>query len=88
MIFDTRSATGDSSHWIGLRQYCTSCSFEWDDHSPVTYTNWKEGSGNNKNGNSCAKMYFYKDESPNHVEGTWNDQSCDNEYEYVCLGLY
>ena len=85
MIFDSVTLTSDSSHWIGLRQYCISCSYEWDDHSPVTYTNWKPGTGNNnKDGQACAKMYMYKDETPGHVEGYWNDQTCDNEYEYIC----
>ena len=67
-------------HWIGLRQYCRTCPFEWDDHSPVTYQNWAPGEPNDYgDGEDCVELYLNEAD-----RGTWNDHFCTDHNEYVC----
>lgn len=36
-----------SPYWIGLRQHCRGCEYEWSNFSPVDYINWAAGEPNN-----------------------------------------
>ena len=63
-----------------LRQYCRTCPFEWDDHSPVTYQNWNEGEPNNwGDGEDCVEMFVH-----DIYGGLWNDHFCTDQNEYIC----
>lgn len=65
-------------HWIGLRAYCKNCKLEWDDHSPLDYTNWYPGEPNNAgDGEECVQMYIFEN-------GAWNDNNCNERTEYIC----
>ena len=65
-------------HWIGLRAYCKNCKLEWDDHSPLDYTNWYPGEPNNAgDGEECVQMYIFEN-------GAWNDNNCNDKTEYIC----
>merc|ERR1711971_1396627 len=66
--------------WIGLNDIAVDETFEWQDGSSASYTNWF-GTGNpispaNTNVN-CVKMQFSK-------SGQWNDIGCSKELYYVC----
>lgn len=42
--------------WLGLRQHCLNCPFEWNDLSPVDYTHWNAGEPNNSgDGEDCVQ---------------------------------
>ena len=67
----------ERSDWLVLylRQYCRTCPFEWDDHSPVTYQNWNEGEPNNwGDGEDCVEMFAVE-----HALGLWNDHFCTDQ---------
>jgi len=64
-------------YWMGSRQHCGSCPFEWNDHSPFDYTNWEPGEPNNAgNGEDCVEYYPW--------DKMWNDDDCNKEFPFVC----
>ena len=66
------SGNTEACHWIGLTR--VNGQFEWDDGSPLDYTNWADGELQQ---NKCACMdptKFY----------TWVTQSCDTQLPHVC----
>jgi len=65
----------DESVWIGFSDASTEGSWEWQDGSVVTYTNWAWGEPNNWSEEDCAQMY---------TSGQWNDLDCNDELPFVC----
>lgn len=64
--------------WIGLRQHCSDCAFEWNDLSPLDYTNWRPGEPNNAgSGEDCVQAY--DDETFG-----WNDDGCGKLFKFIC----
>merc|ERR1712131_60500 len=64
--------------WIGLRQHCSDCAFEWNDLSPLDYTNWREGEPNDAGeGEDCVQIF------DDELFG-WNDDSCDKHFKFIC----
>ena len=70
-------------YWIGARQHCNSCPFEWTDHSPFDYTSWAPGEPNNAgSGEDCVEYSpWHEDES---WLQAWNDNNCNVGYPFVC----
>ena len=65
-----------------FRQHCRNCAFEWSDHSPVEYLNWKPNEPNNANdGEDCVFAYDYPWD---YGTFTWNDGHCDRAFRYIC----
>lgn len=58
--------------WIGAKRLGSG--FLWDDHTPLTYTNWASGQPSNGAGEDCVMM------TPGNK---WNDASCSAEWRYV-----
>jgi cysteine-rich repeat protein len=66
--------------WIGLSDLATEGSFEWDDGSALSYTNWGGGEPNDAGANEdCGQL------SPS--SGAWNDGVCEDSQPYVCSTL-
>ncbi|XP_041458722.1 macrophage mannose receptor 1-like isoform X2 [Lytechinus variegatus] len=64
--------------WSGLRRG-DSGGFEWEDATPVDYTNWNNGEpsfATQPGYEDCVEMYL--------STGKWNDVDCLNEQGYVC----
>ena len=77
-MFNNGKAT-NYMYWLGLRQHCSGCSFEWNDLSVVDYTHWNDGEPNNAgNGEDCVQAYDWSDDGipPNFG---WNDDDCNKE---------
>lgn len=71
------SGNSGSPYWIGARQHCTSCPFEWTDHSPFDYAFWAPGEPNNwGNGEDCVEMTLW--------DKTWNDDNCNTAFPFIC----
>ncbi|TKR81428.1 hypothetical protein L596_015296 [Steinernema carpocapsae] len=50
--------------------------WNWDDESPFSYTNWQTGEPNNKTGNNCLQI--------DSVSGRWYSAKCNDPFLYVC----
>ena len=79
-VYETGSAFGLSSVWIGLNNLNSADErYEWIDGSNLTYTNWHDGEPNHSgNIENCTEQSFQA--------GKWNDLSCDRYHNlsYVC----
>ncbi|XP_072544238.1 macrophage mannose receptor 1-like [Salminus brasiliensis] len=64
--------------WIGFSYLTTTMLFEWSDHSSVPFALWdvNEPSHNAALKEDCVIMRG--------EEGKWADQTCDNNYGYIC----
>ena len=51
---------------------------KWTTRDGFTYTNWADGEPNNWNdrGEDCVSMYVQN--------GKWNDDICDQQYNFIC----
>ena len=49
---------GQSGYWVGLSDAATEGTFVWSDGTPLTYTNWYQGSPANAN-NTASNDYVY-----------------------------
>ena len=57
---------------------CSTCDFEWSDHSANDYQNWKENQPDNIEGvENCIIMDGYDTYG-------WEDRSCSKKFSYVC----
>ena len=66
-----------SPYWIGLRQHCGGCEYEWSNFSPVDYVNWGTGEPNNSGeGEDCGSFLAW--------DGKWNDDDCNKGFQFVC----
>ena len=66
-----------SPYWVGLRQHCRGCEYEWSNFSPVDYVNWANGEPNNSgDGEDCGSLLAW--------DGTWNDDGCTRGFQFVC----
>ena len=66
-----------SPYWIGLRQHCRGCEYEWSNFSPVDYVNWGNGEPNDGGeGEDCGSLLAW--------DGKWNDDHCDKGFQFVC----
>ena len=79
---DTADTYSTSKWWIGLNDRTTEGTFEWEDGSTVSYTNWQSGEPNNGSGGSgnedCVQLNRY------HPLQTWNDEPCSDTFYFVC----
>ena len=68
----------DWHYWIGLRMNCAECPFQWSDHSPFDFENWRPGEPNNMDDKEhCVEMDGYGDMG-------WNDNKCSDRLSYIC----
>ncbi|XP_072020262.1 macrophage mannose receptor 1-like [Amphiura filiformis] len=63
--------------WIGLSDLPSPGQYSWSDGTPVTYTHWDQGMPDNSNGDCVAA-------TSGTISGLWQDQECNNEFNYVC----
>ncbi|XP_072174350.1 macrophage mannose receptor 1-like [Diadema setosum] len=63
--------------WIGLNDLNDPMSFQWDDATPVDFSEWNHNEPNNYRGRAedCVEMYS---------NSYWNDGLCDNNRAAVC----
>ncbi|XP_039656439.1 lymphocyte antigen 75-like [Perca fluviatilis] len=67
---------GESYPWIGLFRD----SWKWSDGSTSSFSFWKNGQPDNKNGNeTCVAADFSQ-------SGAWEGWSCDMERAFICYG--
>jgi len=71
-VVDAVRNTYDGRFWIGAKRFGND--FLWDDHSPLSYTNWGMGQPSNGVDEDCVMV------TPNNK---WNDASCFGEWRYV-----
>jgi hypothetical protein len=78
---DTADTFSTTKWWIGLNDRATEGSFEWEDGTPFSYSNWSSGEPNNSGGGEdCAQINRY------HPSQTWNDEPCSNSFYFICEG--
>ena len=65
--------------FIGLRKSCPDCNFFWEDHSPLTFTNWY-GNDPDYSYNDCVWIWM----APGSIDGQWMDWPCHNVYNGIC----
>ncbi|XP_070570789.1 perlucin-like protein [Ptychodera flava] len=64
--------------WIGLSDVDVEGSWEWEDGSKVSYTNWNTGEPNDAGGiEDCAHFW-------SSLDGKWNDYPCTTRMGFVC----
>nr|XP_009671984.1 PREDICTED: macrophage mannose receptor 1-like [Struthio camelus australis] len=90
LFYHLKGVTSDV--WIGMNDINTESTFLWTDGSAVSYTNWVEGAPEKKQ--SFFDFYDYLKLVDDTVEtdcvfviktdGSWRDDSCDNERGYIC----
>ncbi|KAG8179318.1 hypothetical protein JTE90_021986 [Oedothorax gibbosus] len=73
------------SVWIGLHDRITEGTYEWDDDSPVNFTNWAPGepSGRDRKTEDCVEAAFYNANQGKKM-GQWNDATCDHKMPFIC----
>ena len=63
--------------WIGMVR--NQGSLVWTDGSALDFENWKNGEPNNWGGREhCGHIL-------NDWSGKWNDNECDNNFDYICM---
>ncbi len=63
--------------WTGYNDRSREGTWEWDDGSASTYTNWYPGEPNDSGGEDCAELNRFGD-------ARWNDADCDDKKYYIC----
>ncbi len=63
--------------WIGFNDRSSEGSWEWEDGSSSTYTNWQSGEPNDSGGSDCGQINRY-------TTGTWDDTTCTTTQYYIC----
>ena len=75
----------NSDYWIGLRQHCMNCPYEWSDLSPLDYENWQKGEPDYQNNENCVEAY---ERDTLHglpmTSMTWNDEGCNSGQRWIC----
>ena len=74
---EVRDSNPDTRWWMGFNDRAVEGTWEWEDGSGVTYTNWQSEEPNDLGGEDCGQLNFFED-------GTWNDQACSLTYPFVC----
>jgi len=71
------SSDDGKPYWIGMRQFCDSCPFENNDHSPVDFVSWDDGEPNNDDGDEDCVEYYSDSKK-------WNDNNCRAKRQFIC----
>merc|ERR1712130_609617 len=78
-VADDKEGNTGAPYWIGSRQYCRSCAFEWVDHSPWDYTNWETGEPNAEHISSKRSCAYLDSRLGWHV-----DTNCNAKINFIC----
>lgn len=74
---EARDIDNSTRWWMGFNDRRREGVWEWEDGSPVRFTNWQADEPNDQGGEDCGQLNFFSD-------GTWNDQACTLRYPFVC----
>jgi len=65
--------------WLGLHKSVDDGFIEWEDNSPVTYTNWDDGEPNYRSSYRSKKCYVIQMNN-----GRWASESCSRRNTMIC----
>jgi mannose receptor, C type len=77
-VFDGANQFSNAKFWMGLNDIAVEGKFVWQDGSPVTYTHWEPMEPNEQGDEDCMQGNRF------HPKSTWNDESCQQAYRFVC----
>jgi len=79
-------AHNDARYWIGASDRAKEGTWMWSDGTAWKYTNWDfQNPSNSGGGEDCLEIWgFERDKPNNNGRGTWNDNACNKDHEFIC----